>query len=65
MTGLPRIVALLLVVALAACGGSEAKGRWVGKRPPAYSTVDATWLNSPTGSVFDGKVLFLEFGFLR
>ncbi len=69
-----RATALVLgVLALAAglpsCGGSKKyANEYEGKTPPAFVATESTWLNvegSPTLASFRGKVVFLEFGFLR
>lgn len=57
-----------LAAGLFACGGDKYANTYEGKKPPALVATQATWLNvegSPTLDTFRGKVVFLEFGFLR
>ncbi len=64
---LPRLLALVALVGLAACGDGS-KGRWVGKRPPPFATEQATWIDAPattTWADLGGKVVYLDFGFLH
>ena len=65
-----RLVAVLVLAAgVSSCGGDKKySNAYEGKKPPALVPVESTWLNvsgAPTLDTFRGKVVFLEFGFLR
>lgn len=71
-TSLALAALFLAAPALSACGAKkhapEYSNSYEGQRPPALALADTTWLNvegSPTLDTFRGKVVFLEFGFLR
>ena len=61
--------ALAFAAGLASCGGDKNyANEYEGKSPPALVATESTWVNvegSPTLATFRGKVIFLEFGFLR
>jgi hypothetical protein len=72
----PRLLAsalLALAAGLSSCGGKDGveqlySNSYLGGRPPALTLAGTTWLNvegSPGLEKFLGKVVFLEFGFLR
>ena len=58
-----------LAAGLSSCGGDKQYANaYEGKRPPALVATQSTWLNvegAPSLDTFRGKVVFLEFGFLR
>lgn len=66
---LAACAALALAAGLASCGGSKRyANEYEGKWPPALVATQSTWLNvegTPTLDTYRGKVVFLEFGFLR
>ena len=68
----PRLAlfaALGLAGALGACGGEKKyANEYEGRMTPPLVSDNVTWFNaegSPTLASFRGKVVFLEFGFLR
>ena len=64
---------LALAVGLSSCGDEGAGGpirsnSYLGSKPPALALAGTTWLNAEGDPGLDkylGKVVFLEFGFLR
>jgi hypothetical protein len=70
----PLAAVLALATGLSSCGGKDGdaetvySNRYLGGKPPALALAGTTWLNvegSPGLEKFLGKVVFLEFGFLR
>ena len=65
---------LLLAAGLSSCGGKDGESErlyansYLGEKPPALTLAGTKWLNvdgAPGLDKFLGKVVFLEFGFLR